>query len=49
MIEAGGTPVGDVAMLVGYENFAAFSTAFKRHFGAPPSASSTRAPARSER
>jgi AraC-like DNA-binding protein len=38
MIEAGGTPIGEVAMLVGYENFAAFSTAFKRHFGAPPSA-----------
>jgi AraC-like DNA-binding protein len=38
LVEAGGAPVGDVAMLVGYENFAAFSTAFKRHFGAPPSA-----------
>jgi AraC-like DNA-binding protein len=38
LIEAGSTPVGDVAMLVGYENFAAFSTAFKRHFGRPPSA-----------
>jgi AraC-like DNA-binding protein len=38
LIEAGRTPVGDVAMLVGYENFAAFSTAFKRHFGRPPSA-----------
>jgi AraC-like DNA-binding protein len=37
LIAAGGSPVGDVAMLVGYENFAAFSTAFKRQFGAPPS------------
>ena len=37
LLQAGSTPVGDVAMLVGYENFAAFSTAFKRHFGAPPS------------
>ena len=37
LIEAGTHPVGDVAMLVGYENFAAFSSAFKRHFGAPPS------------
>ena len=37
LVEAGRTPVGDVAMLVGYENFAAFSTAFKRRFGAPPS------------
>jgi AraC-like DNA-binding protein len=30
-------PVGDVAMLVGYENFGAFSTAFRKHFGAAPS------------
>jgi AraC-like DNA-binding protein len=37
LVEAGRTPVGDVAMLVGYENFAAFSTAFKRRFGATPS------------
>ena len=37
LLEADGTPVGDVATLVGYENFAAFSTAFKRRFGAPPS------------
>ena len=37
LVEAGRTPVGDVAMLVGYESFAAFSTAFKRRFGAPPS------------
>lgn len=37
LIEATAHPVGDVALLVGYENFAAFSTAFKHHFGAPPS------------
>jgi AraC-like DNA-binding protein len=37
LIEAGTHPVGDVAMLVGYENFAAFSTAFKKHFGSSPS------------
>jgi AraC-like DNA-binding protein len=37
LIEAGSHPIGDVAMLVGYENFSAFSTAFKKHFGKPPS------------
>jgi AraC family transcriptional regulator len=37
LLEAGSHPVGDVAMLVGYESFAAFTTAFTRHFGAPPS------------
>jgi AraC-like DNA-binding protein len=37
LVEAGGHAVGDVAMLVGYENFAAFTTAFTRHFGSPPS------------
>ena len=37
LLEAETHPVGDVAMLVGYENFAAFSTAFKKHFGVPPS------------
>jgi AraC-like DNA-binding protein len=46
LIEAGTHPVGDVAMLVGYESFAAFTTAFTRHFGAPPS--SFRARARGE-
>ena len=38
MIEAGTYPVGDVGLLVGYENFSAFSTAFKKHFGRSPSA-----------
>jgi AraC-like DNA-binding protein len=38
LIEAGASPVGDVAMLVGYENFGAFSTAFKKHFGKSPRA-----------
>jgi AraC-like DNA-binding protein len=38
LIEEGAQAIGDVAMLVGYENFAAFTTAFTKHFGAPPSA-----------
>jgi AraC-like DNA-binding protein len=37
LIEAGHQRVSDVAMLVGYENFGAFSTSFKRYFGKPPS------------
>lgn len=37
LVEAGTHAVGDVGLLVGYENFAAFTTAFTRHFGAPPS------------
>jgi len=37
LLETGTQPVGDVAMLVGYENFGSFSTAFKNHFGKPPS------------
>lgn len=37
LIESGTHPVGDVAGLVGYEDFGAFSTAFKKHFGKPPS------------
>jgi len=37
LIEAGTHPVGDVAALVGYENFGSFSTAFKKHFGGSPS------------
>ena len=37
LLETGTGAVGDVALLVGYENFAAFTTAFTRHFGAPPS------------
>jgi len=44
VIEAGTHPVGDVAALVGYENFGAFSTAFKKHFGRPPSAFRPRRP-----
>ena len=43
LIEGGTHPVGDVAMLVGYESFASFTTAFTRRFGAPPSAFRTRA------
>ena len=38
LIEVGVHPVGDIAMLVGYENFSSFTTAFKRQFGEPPSA-----------
>ena len=37
LIAAGRNPIGDVASLVGYENFGSFSTAFKNHFGASPS------------
>jgi len=37
LLETGSHSVGDVAMLVGYENFAAFTTAFTRRFGGPPS------------
>lgn len=37
MIAAGREPIGDVATLVGYENFGSFSTAFKKHFGVSPS------------
>lgn len=37
LIAAGTHPVGDIAMLVGYENFGSFSTAFKKLFGKPPS------------
>ena len=48
LLEAGTHPVGDVAMLVGYESFAAFTTAFTRHFGAPPSSFRSRARARDE-
>jgi AraC-like DNA-binding protein len=42
LLEAGTHAVGDVGLLVGYENFAAFTTAFTRHFGAPPSSGGTR-------
>lgn len=38
LIEGGAQAVGDVAMLVGYENFGSFSTAFRRQFGRPPTA-----------
>jgi AraC-like DNA-binding protein len=47
LLETGTHAVGDVALLVGYENFAAFTTAFTRHFGAPPSSFKKRARARS--
>ncbi len=39
LLKTGNYNVGDVAMLVGYEDLAAFSKAFKKHFGAPPSRS----------
>jgi AraC-like DNA-binding protein len=38
LLEADNHPVGEVAALVGYENFGAFSTAFRKHFGKSPSA-----------
>lgn len=47
LLKTGTHTVGDVALLVGYENFAAFTTAFKRHFGAPPSSFRKRARASS--
>ena len=37
LIETGSHAVGQIAVLVGYENFGSFSTAFKKHFGQPPS------------
>ena len=37
LLEAGTHRVGDVAVLIGYENFPAFTTAFKKQFGATPS------------
>ena len=43
LVESGTQPVGDIAMLVGYASFAAFTTAFTRHFGAPPSSFRARA------
>ena len=47
LIEQGTHPIGDVALLVGYESFAAFTSAFTRHFGAPPSTIRARARAKS--
>ena len=38
LLEADNHTVGEVAALVGYENFGAFSTAFRKRFGNPPSA-----------
>ena len=43
LVESGTHSVGDVAILVGYESFAGFTTAFTRQFGAPPSSFRTRA------
>lgn len=37
LLDKGRHSVGDVAVLVGYENFGAFSTAFRRRFGQVPS------------
>jgi AraC-like DNA-binding protein len=37
LLKSGQHPVGDVALLVGYENFGAFSDAFKEKFGDVPS------------
>lgn len=38
LLKTGKHSVGEVAILVGYENFGAFTDAFKSHFGRPPSA-----------
>jgi AraC-like DNA-binding protein len=43
LIQGGSHAIGDVALLVGYENFAAFTTAFTKHFGARPSSLKRRA------
>jgi AraC-like DNA-binding protein len=37
LLKTGSHPVGDVALLVGYENFGSFSEAFKEKYGEPPS------------
>lgn len=37
LLKSGQYPVGDVALLVGYENFGAFSEAFKDKYGRSPS------------
>lgn len=37
LLKSGQHPVGDVALLVGYENFGAFSEAFKEQYGDVPS------------
>ena len=38
LLEAGSTPVRDVAMSVGYRQPAQFAKAFRRHYGATPTA-----------
>jgi AraC-like DNA-binding protein len=38
LLKNSGEPVGQVALLIGYENFGAFTDAFKAKFGKPPSA-----------
>ena len=38
LLERGEHGVGDIALLVGYENFGSFSEAFKEKYGKPPSA-----------
>lgn len=41
LLKTGQHPVGDVALLVGYESFGAFSEAFKEKYGHTPSATET--------
>jgi len=38
LVQSGRYRVGEIAQRVGYTNFAAFTSAFRRRFGAPPSA-----------
>ncbi len=38
MLRAGDKAVGEVATQLGYASLSAFTTAFRRHFGVPPSA-----------
>ena len=37
LLKKGKTPIGQIATLVGYDNFGAFSEAFKQKYGKPPS------------
>ena len=37
LLKKGDLSVGDVAVLIGYEDFSAFAKAFRTHFGQPPS------------
>jgi AraC-like DNA-binding protein len=38
LLKSGDQPISNIAILVGYENFGAFSEAFKQKYGKSPSA-----------